>query len=108
MPGPQFARQPHRARNVDARRCTKTQPLVADQIEHGSDRFGIGDPEGVIDREPFEICGNAALADAFGHRTALARQFARRVITEQCGAGRIGYTDRDVRLALAQRRGAAR
>ena len=63
----------------------------------------VGDPVGVIDLQPLDIGGDAALADAFGDRRAFGLQFAVDIVVPQRCTHRVGQSDPDILVALAQR-----
>ena len=88
------------------------RPSSCDQVEDDRQRFLVGDLEGEVRREAFEIGGDAALPDAFGDRAALGLQLAFGVEAVERRAQRIGERDLDVRVlrlqADARRRPACR
>ena len=97
-PGPELARQPDRAGDVDAGRAAEAQALLLDQVEDDRQRFLVGDLAGEVGREAFEVGGDAALADAFGDRAALGLEHALGVEAVERRAQRIGERDLDVRV----------
>src|SRR5690348_11627374 len=78
-----------------------------EKVEADGHGFLVGDLEGVVWLESFEVRGNAALADPFRDRAAFSLQLAIRVIVEERRAGRVGKTDRDIGISLAKRLGDA-
>ena len=75
---------------------------MLEQVEADRDRFRVGNLERVVDRQAFEIGGDAALADPLGDRAAFRLELAGRVVTEQRRSGRVGEADGDVRIACAK------
>ena len=57
-------------------RDDRIKALLAKQGERGPQALLIGDQEGLVDLQPFEVGGNPALADALGDRAALGGQLA--------------------------------
>ena len=78
--GAEIARQPDRAGDVDAGRAAQAQALVLEEVEDDRQRLLVGDLVGDVDRDAFEVGGDAALADALGDRGALGLELARRVL----------------------------
>ena len=79
-PGPRSRAMPHRAGDVDPGRAAHHQPLVLGEIEDRSQHLLVGDAVGVVDLQPLEVGGDAALADAFADRGSLGLQLAVRVV----------------------------
>ena len=97
-PGPELARQPDRAGDVDAGRAAEAQALLLDQVEDDRQRLLVGDLPGEVGREAFEIGGDAALPDAFGDRAAFGLEHAVGVEAVERRAQRIGERDLHVRV----------
>ena len=70
MSGAELARQADRAGDVHARGRAHAEAFVLQQVEADRDQFFVGDPEGVVDGQAFEVGGDASLANALCDRAA--------------------------------------
>src|SRR5690606_10591032 len=80
MAGTQFPREPDRARDIDPAGAAKAKPFLDGEVEDDLQRLVVGDLVGMIDLDPAEVGGDAALADAFGDGAALGLEFAMLVV----------------------------
>src|SRR6185503_19584321 len=78
---------------------------MAEEVEGDGEAFAVGDEEGFVGLEAFEVGGDPALADPLGDRASFGLQLAGGVVTVERCAGYVGERDDDVAIAVAQARG---
>src|SRR5262249_54612228 len=66
MAGPHLLGESDSARHIDPARPAKAKPFLAQEVEDDGQRLGIRDLIGLVDLRPFQVGGDATLADAFG------------------------------------------
>ena len=95
MARPHIAGHCHRARDVDGRRSTEIQALVAHQVVDDRKRLGIGKAISGVDRRLGKIGGDPPLPDPFRDRRSFGLQLAMRVVVVERRAMRVGQRDAD-------------
>ena len=75
-----------------------TRPSSRPSSKIGAHHLLVGDPIGVVDRQPLEVGGDAALADALADRGSLGLQLAVGVVFVERRAAGVGEADGDVGL----------
>ena len=102
MARPHIAGHCHRARDVDGRRSTEIQALVAHQVVDDRKRLGIGKAVGCVDRRLGKIGGDPPLADALGNRIAFRLQLAMDVMAKERRAVGVRQGDADILVLFLQ------
>src|SRR5690606_27522368 len=102
LAGAELAREPDRARDVDARRPAEQQPFDLEEIvEHGQ-HLRVRYLQGVVDLRAVQIAGDAALAYALADRAAFALQLAGLDPAVDRGPHRVRRGRHDVRVLVLQ------